>query len=847
MKFFSIILLFLSVTAAVCGADTPGLAAYRERNYGGAVRLLSGEIAQFAEGSKEYFEHIFAYIDSLLYSNKITEAENKFNLYKKDVSPEAKVLFDLLEAKLAYVNRDLKRCEKILQSLKDNQKLSAAEFFDTAVLLSEIYIADGRSADAVELLDNVLKNENIVKNGEFTLKALLLRALAGAGRLNRIPAEYDALKKKYPEMQGKLQHFELLIHAINQDLAAYRKLFTEIFPDERPLAALIGDMVLYQGSLLAEQQAQKEKNIAEVAFHLKNQTWFAPNDEYRAGSYRNLITLYLNRNDKKSALKTVRSMLDNVKEFEDEVKWKMICARLQHELNDGDSGLAVYLDIQNNADADAEVRAEAAENAAQIYKKANKIADMLKLYAFMTDFHDNRKISDRGLLLSGKYYFEHGESRMSESVLSKIMPESASYPEALFYLVQCRIANGEYESASSDIQRLAALKNYDGNKDLPEFELASVYFSAVIAEALKKDDEAVKLYEQAARTVSVRSAALPMLANAWLKAAELQLKRHSYSDAGLLFLTFAEKYPRHSDTASALYKAVYAYFLADRRDEMKYCISKLQKDFPAHKLTVNALFHETDYLRSKDLLQESLKTLELINTLNSNKNQNVTAQVIYDKALTFYHLRRYDAAMAELKKLELLSSTDIPCFAEGLFLAGSIATEQGKNAEAAEYFLKSASCRSELIFNASARGRAADNYFLDGTKNKNNTALKKAAEIYSELVKNTKLATVFRVQSYYKSGRTLEAMQDYQGALDAYTEALYLNYNENEVKSNAVIPVWVNRSALNAINIHLRQGGSNALNDAIFIIRRLKKLNTMTVKELEDLEYNVRSRYVRND
>ena len=40
---------------------------------------------------------------------------------------------------------------------------------------------------------------------------------------------------------------------------------------------------------------------------------------------------------------------------------------------------------------------------------------------------------------------------------------------------------------------------------------------------------------------------------------------------------------------------------------------------------------------------------------------------------------------------------------------------------------------------------------------------------------------------------------------------------------------------------------SNALNDAIFIIRRLKKLNTMTAKELEDLEYNVRSRYVRND
>ena len=93
--------------------------------------------------------------------------------------------------------------------------------------------------------------------------------------------------------------------------------------------------------------------------------------------------------------------------------------------------------------------------------------------------------------------------------------------------------------------------------------------------SLKKDDEAVKLYEQAAGKTSVRPAALPMLANARLKAAELHLKRHSYSDAGLQFLTFAEKYPDHADTVSALYKAVYAYFLADRRDEMKYCISKI--------------------------------------------------------------------------------------------------------------------------------------------------------------------------------------------------------------------------------------------------------------------------------
>ena len=176
MKFFSIILLFLTVTAAVYGAETPGLAAYREGNYGGAVRLLSGEIVQFEKNSKEYFEHIFAYIDSLLYCNKAAEAEQKFKLYNKNVSAEAEVLFALLEAKLAYVNKDLKKCEKILQGLNGNQNLSALCRFDIAVLQCEIYLADGRGAEAVKLADNVLKDESIAQNGEFTLRSLLLRA-----------------------------------------------------------------------------------------------------------------------------------------------------------------------------------------------------------------------------------------------------------------------------------------------------------------------------------------------------------------------------------------------------------------------------------------------------------------------------------------------------------------------------------------------------------------------------------------------------------------------------------------------------------------------------------------------
>ena len=846
MIFSRIIALTLTVAAwTVCAAESPGLTAYREQNYGSAVRLLRNELAQSDRTDREFFEKAFSYIDSLLYNGNIVEAQTFFNRYQGKVPADCKASFELLRAKLAYVGKDFDNCSKILETLKNADGLTGLDRFDIAVLQSEVLLFQDKGNEAVDLLELALKDADIVKNGEFTLRLQLMRALAATGKLNRIPSEYDALKQKYPEMQGRLRHFELLIFAINQDLKSYRQLFAQIFPDGRPSAALIGDPVLYQGALLGEQQAQKEKNAEEIVFHLKNQTWFAPNDEYRAASYFNLIELYLNKNDKKSALAAVRGMLKNIKNLPDAAKWQMICASLQNELGDGDSGLEIYLKIKNNAYLEGAVRAEAAENAAQIYKKLGKNTEMLKLYAFMADFPDNRKINDRGVLLTGKYYFERGEYRMGESVLSRIQPDSLNYNEALFYLIQCRIANGEYQSAAADVQKLAELKNDENNTGLPDTAFAALYFNAVIAEALKKEDEAAELYEKAARSGAVSPAALPMIANSWLKAAELQFKRHSYSSAGLLFLTFAEQYPKHKDTAAALYKSVYSYFLADRRDEMKYSMSKLQKDFPRHELTINAFFHETDYLKGNDLLQEALKTLDTVFELNNNRNAAVSAQVYYDKALLFYQLRRDSAALDELKKLEALPQN--PLLAEGMFLAGTIASEQGRNLDAAGYFSQASSMRDELLFKSSSAGRAADNYFLAGTKNKESAHLKKALDIYANLVKNQKLSTVFRVQCFYKLGRTYEAMQDYQNALDAYTEALYLNYGDNEIKNSTVIPVWVNRSALNAIDIHLRQGGSNALNDAIFIIRRLKKLNTMTAKELENLEYNVRNRYVRND
>lgn len=847
MKYSKIILPALAwLLAFAVEAKTPGMAAYREQNYGAAARLLSQELSLMPEGSDEFFNHEMLCIESMLLCGRTNDAVKKITALRTEIPEKFKSRFAILNAQSAYIQQNFKLCQKLLDELEAEKNLPVSIRYNVVLLRSEILLRSNRAADAVKILQQALADTAVAKEGELTLTMTLMRALAADNKLNEIPRIFNELKKKYPAQQGKLQHFELLIHAINQDLKKYNELFKKIFPSERPLYTFIGDVVLYQGSLLAEQQAQNEKNKNEIAFHLKNQTIFAPDDELRAASWQNLIQLHIDNDQLPKALYEVRSMLKKIPGIKDKVKWEFLCADLQTALKEGDSGLKIYLAIKNNHNADISLRAKAAEKAAEIYKSQGKKTEVLKLYAFISDIPGQSALNDRGILLNGKFYFENRQYRMSQSLLSRINLSSESYPEALFYLIQCKISNGEHESASGDIKNLAAMKYEKKYSHLPEFSLAANYFQAVLLEATDKDEEAAILYEKTARTVTSGAASTPMLINSWLKAAELQFKRKSFSNAGLLFLSFAEHYPTNNAAPAALYKSVYSYFLAGRYDEMKYSIEKLCKNHSDHKLTISALFHEMDHLRQNNRLQEALKVLDNIEKINrKNNNSETEAQIIYDRALTFYHLQRDSEALQLLGQLQKYQNQTLK--SEGLFLAGTIFQEQGDNLKAAEYFRNASKNRSDLLFVQICLGRCADNLFLAGTKNKNENLLKQASEIYASQVKNSALDKTFRLQSLYKWGRTSENLNDPQAALDAYTEALYLIDPDRESVKGNIIPVWINKSAVNAINIHLHQGGSNALNEALFIIRRLKKLNTMSAEELENLEYNVRNRYINND
>ena len=147
MKYLLTIVLALTAVASF-GAETPGMRAYHEQNYGAAMRLLKQESARLTKDSAEYFEHFFAYIESLLYNNLIDEAEKELKSVSGSLADTQKNVYDFLTAKIAYMRKNFDVGEKILLSLSSQKNLTSLMKYDISIMLAEIYLASGRAAES---------------------------------------------------------------------------------------------------------------------------------------------------------------------------------------------------------------------------------------------------------------------------------------------------------------------------------------------------------------------------------------------------------------------------------------------------------------------------------------------------------------------------------------------------------------------------------------------------------------------------------------------------------------------------------------------------------------------------
>ncbi len=98
-----------------------------------------------------------------------------------------------------------------------------------------------------------------------------------------------------------------------------------------------------------------------------------------------------------------------------------------------------------------------------------------------------------------------------------------------------------------------------------------------------------------------------------------------------------------------------------------------------------------------------------------------------------------------------------------------------------------------------------------------------------------------RSQSLYKLGRSYEQINDIendQNALFAYCDLIYRALNNENIPA-----LWINKSAKNAINIHLRHGGSNSLREAMQIVDNLRILKILSQAELNSLTEDIKKHY----
>jgi tetratricopeptide (TPR) repeat protein len=203
--------------------------------------------------------------------------------------------------------------------------------------------------------------------------------------------------------------------------------------------------------------------------------------------------------------------------------------------------------------------------------------------------------------------------------------------------------------------------------------------------------------------------------------------------------------------------------------------------------------------------------------------------------LIYNENKRYSKALEVLGQLEKDYST-ASIIVDSYFLAGVILTEIGENKQALEAFNKAKENSKDGLFVNVCNGKIADNYFILHSKRNLKEDLQKAIDIYQMLANDNTNDFFLRTQSFYKLGRSKELMEDYQGALDAYNESIYIALSNLDNNNQAIPAIWVNKCGVNAIKLNLKKGGRNARQDASRILDKLKEINRQLPAELLDLE-----------
>ena len=825
---FNVKLLILSllVWAGTVDAVTPGLAAKRRHDYQEAVRLLHKERSCFPSNSTEYCNYTFEIVECLIGQHDFAEAKKELESVKKQSTDDALkywlVLQNIISANLDKANKKT-ALDNLLTIFKD-ESLSQ----ENRLLIVNFAVPILREAKDYSTALDLIKELNWIKfdDTQYNLKLESCKLLIFSERFDEAEKIIQALATDSAINGAELQQdLTLLLKSYKKDIDFYRQNRPSILRQN----SIIHLADLKMTEILTEEPNLKDDLHAALKFSL------ASLDETQITACKNLFIRLINYEiDNKHFADALKNIDIFAQKYADSPEYSVLMGKkAQIHLNQNEIDLAIktYDKIIQNEYVKMAERMVAAELAAEYYIKKNDGERALSLYDFMlknsSSVEENNKIN----MLIGQYYFNISNFYLATNYLNKINPESKYGKNALLMLIQCNYKLANYKILESNINKITTYFGVNDKLELQEKNLVKFY-SAILYEKTDRINKAIANYEE---LIEMSDNLCLNVAEAILNLGEIYFASNSYEKSALQFLNFAARYPDDKNADKSLYRAVYSYYLAEKIDETIYAVKLLEEKYPKSPYTIKALFYLADHYRSVNNFESAEKTLEALDSLLSEKDLNTKAMVLYNYALIYNENKRYSKALEMLEELENKYPL-ATMIADSYFLSGVIFTEIGENLQALEAFKKAKENSKDELFVNVCNGKIADNYFILYSKRNNKEYLLQAIELYQKLANDNTNDFFMRTQSFYKLGRAKELSVDYQGALDAYNEAIYIALSNLDNHNQAIPPVWVNKCGVNAIKLNLKKGGRNARSDARRILNKLKEINRELPSELLDLD-----------
>ncbi|MBQ9788067.1 MAG: tetratricopeptide repeat protein [Lentisphaeria bacterium] len=825
----TIILSAILLSVLAVNAVTPGLAAKRRHDYFEAVRLLNKERSNFAANSLEYQNYTFEIVESLIGSGDFAAAAKELLAIRSlvDTSAANKLHFEILKNLVTANTAESEKrsaIDKIIKIFENESELSQ----DSRLLIVNFTVpllsqeADYKTA--LKLIRDLNLTELDENYDNLTLEYCKLLIFDG---------QFDEAEKliqnfsfaTIADSENLKQDFSLLLNSYRKNIEFYLK--------NRP-------SIIRQNSIIHQADLKMAENLTENApksDELYQALKFAVSsiDESQAIEYKNslikLIDFELDNGKDGNALKNIELFTAKYPDANEYVPLMNKKIAVYRKNNDSKNILATFEAIINNEQLAISDRMAAAELAAELYLQNNDSEHALSLYDFMLKNSSSDEETAKVNLLIGQYYFQSNNFYLAANYLTKIGKSSSYFKNALLMTIQCYFKLENYKDLEKAIENFHSAFKSDKNVTVTELNTVK-FFTAEMYEKNEKKSEAIKLYEE---LVILNQEDCLYVPEAILNLGEIYFGANSYDKAAEQFLNFAKNYPDDANADKALYRAVYAYYLAEKIEETIQAVKLMSEKYPKSPYTIKALFHLADHYRISNEFEKAAETLAELELLLHQDDLNTKAMIAYNRAVIYNENKRYSKALEELNSL-IEKYPQSSMLSDCYFLMGVIYSEIGENLQSLEAFQKASEKNNKPLFITVCKGKMADNYFILYSKRNEKEYLEAGIKLYEELAENRDNDFFVRTQSYYKLGRSLEAAGEYQEALNAYNNAIYEALSVLDRNGKTIPPIWLNKCGANAIKLNLNHGGRNAKNNAKIILERLKELNQTIPAELREFE-----------